>query len=110
LNLRITPKKAFPTTWLYKINILCFIEDNRAKCGAETYNVAFVTHENAELRNQIDVGSSVPPESPLMNPETGRLSATHVSKVMKVAESQNGIYKQHDLLKPLIFILHPYNT
>ena len=37
--------------------------------------------ERAELRNQIDVGSSVPPESPLMNPETGRLSATHVSKL-----------------------------
>ena len=69
--------------------------------GAETYNVAFVTHENfcnfetfikvrfcyvklaplemwdgrreggkperAELRNQIDVGSSVPPKSPSMS-------------------------------------------
>ncbi|RLI80908.1 hypothetical protein DRP04_07285 [Archaeoglobales archaeon] len=46
--------------------------------------------ERAELRNQIDVGSSVPPESPSMKPETGRLSATHASKVMKVAESQNG--------------------
>ena len=90
---------------------------------AETYNVAFVTHDNfcnfetfikegfvmlnelrlrcgkggkregkperAELRNQIDVGSSVPPESPSMKSETGRLSATHASKVMKVAESQN---------------------
>ena len=39
---------------------------------------------------KIDVGSPVPPESPSMNPETGRLSATHASKVMKVAESQNG--------------------
>ena len=39
---------------------------------------------------KIDVGSSVPPESPSMNPEMGRLSATHASKVMKVMESQNG--------------------
>ncbi len=42
---------------------------------------------------KIDVGSSVPPESPSMNPETGRLSALHVTnttKIMKVAESQNG--------------------
>ena len=46
---------------------------------------------NIRLRGlKIDVGSSVPPESPSMNPETGRLSATHASKVMKVAESQNG--------------------
>jgi len=35
-------------------------------------------------------GVSVPPESPSMNPKTGRLSATHASKVIKVAESQNG--------------------
>jgi len=35
---------------------------------------------------KIDVGSSVPPESPSMNPEMGRLSATHASKVMKVVE------------------------
>jgi len=46
--------------------------------------------ERAELRNQIYVGSSVPPESPSMKPETGRLSATNASKVMKVVESQNG--------------------
>ena len=46
---------------------------------------------NIRLRGlKINVGSPVPPESPSMNPETGRLSATHASKVMKVAESQNG--------------------
>ena len=39
---------------------------------------------------KIDVGRPVSPESPPMNPEAGRLSATHASKVMKVAESQNG--------------------
>ena len=39
---------------------------------------------------KIDVGSPVPLESPSMNPETGRPSATHASKVMKAAESQNG--------------------
>ena len=32
----------------------------------------------------------VPPESPPMKPEAGRLSATNVAKVIKVAESQNG--------------------
>ena len=36
-------------------------------------------------------GVSVPPESPSMNPETGKLSATFASKVMKVTESQNGM-------------------
>ena len=47
---------------------------------------------NIRLRGlkQIDVASPVPAESPSMNPETGRLSATHASKVIKVAESQNG--------------------
>jgi len=45
---------------------------------------------------KIDVGSTVPPESPSMNPETGRLSATHASKVVKVAESQNGFKAQSD--------------
>ena len=35
-------------------------------------------------------GVSVHPESPPMKPETGRLSATHESKVIKVAEGQNG--------------------
>ena len=39
---------------------------------------------------KIDVGNPVPPESPPMKPEVGRLSAIHASKVMKVAESQNG--------------------
>ncbi len=39
---------------------------------------------------KIDVGSPVPPESPSMKSETGGLSATHASKVIKVAESQNG--------------------
>ncbi len=44
---------------------------------------------NIRLRGlkQIDVGSPVPPESPSMNPETGRLSATNISKVIKVTES-----------------------
>ncbi len=37
-----------------------------------------------------NVGGPVPPESPSMNPETGRLSATNALKVIKVAESQNG--------------------
>ena len=36
---------------------------------------------------KIDVGSTVPPESPSMNSETGRFSATYASKV---AENQNG--------------------
>jgi len=44
---------------------------------------------------KIDVGSSVPPESPSMNPETGRLSATNGSKDMKVAESRNGSSQMH---------------
>jgi len=35
-------------------------------------------------------GVPVPPESPPMKPETGRLSATHAPKVMKIAENQNG--------------------
>ncbi len=35
-------------------------------------------------------GVPVPPESPSMNPETGRFSATNVSKVINVAENQNG--------------------
>ena len=39
---------------------------------------------------KIDVGSSVPPESPSMNPETGRFSATYVVNVTKVAENQKG--------------------
>jgi len=44
---------------------------------------------NIRLRGlKRDVGSSVPPESPSMKPETGRLSAA--VKVMKAAESQNG--------------------
>ena len=46
--------------------------------------------EGAELRSQIDVGSSVPPESPPMNPEAGRLPATYASKATEAAESQNG--------------------
>ena len=50
---------------------------------------------NVKLRGfkslKIDVGRPVSPESPPMNPEAGRLSATHASKVMKVAESQNGV-------------------
>jgi len=33
---------------------------------------------------------TVPREGPSMRPEAGRLPATRVSKVMKVAESQNG--------------------
>ena len=45
---------------------------------------------------KIDVGSSVPPESPSMKPETGRLPATHTSKAMKVAESQNGVKTSGD--------------
>jgi hypothetical protein len=47
--------------------------------------------ERVERRSQIDVGSPVPPESPSMNPETGRFSATYVMNVTKVAENQNGI-------------------
>ena len=39
--------------------------------------------ERAELRNQIDVGSSVPPESPSMSGDGKALP-------LKVAESQNG--------------------
>lgn len=39
---------------------------------------------------QMDVRSTVPREGPSMNPETGRLSATHASNATKVAESQNG--------------------
>jgi len=46
--------------------------------------------ERAGQRNQMDVGGPVSPESPSMNPETGRPSTTHASKTMKVAESQNG--------------------
>ena len=38
----------------------------------------------------MDVRSTVPRESPSMDPETGRLSTTHASKVVKVVESQNG--------------------
>ncbi len=37
-------------------------------------------------------GVPFPPESPSMNPETGRPSTTHTSKTMKVAESQNGSF------------------
>ncbi len=35
-------------------------------------------------------GAPVPPESPSMKPEAGRLSATNVMKVKKMAERQNG--------------------
>ena len=42
-------------------------------------------------------GVSVPPESPSMNPETGRFSATNVLKVMKVAENQNGKCQLYDI-------------
>ncbi|MHA1709304.1 MAG: hypothetical protein ACTSXJ_05705 [Candidatus Baldrarchaeia archaeon] len=41
-------------------------------------------------KGQMDVRSTAPRESPSMNPETGRLSATHASIATKVAESQNG--------------------
>jgi len=41
-------------------------------------------------KGQMDVRSTVPRESPSMNPEAGRLSATNASKIVKVAESQNG--------------------
>jgi len=86
---------------------------------AETINVALVTYDNfcniknlikerclildklrsgcgmdkrsPKERSKTDVGSSVPPESPSMNPEAGRLSATYASKVINVAGSQNGI-------------------
>ncbi len=56
---------------------------------------------------KIDVGSSVPPESPSMNLETGRFSATNSSKLMKIAENQNGItlpsirYLRHLYIVPL---------
>ena len=39
---------------------------------------------------KMDVGSSVPPESLPMKLEEGRLSATRVSYILKVADSQNG--------------------
>jgi len=42
-------------------------------------------------KGQMDVRSTAPRESPSMNPETGRLSATHASIATKVAESQNGL-------------------
>ena len=60
---------------------------------------------NIRLRDlkslKIDVGSPVPPESPPMNPEAGRLSATHTSKVTKVVKSQNGKIEKlvHEILK-----------
>ncbi|MEQ9716206.1 MAG: transposase [Candidatus Asgardarchaeum sp.] len=61
------------------------------KCGLIT-DRDVIGAWNIRLRGlkQIDVASPVPAESPSMNPETGRLSATHASKVIKVAESQNG--------------------
>jgi len=46
--------------------------------------------ERAELKALKMWGVSVPPESPPMKPEEGRFSATNVSKVIKVAENQNG--------------------
>jgi len=42
-------------------------------------------------KGQMDVRSTAPREGPSMDPETGRLSATHASIATKVAESQNGI-------------------
>jgi hypothetical protein len=56
-----------------------------------------------ELKSQIDVGSPVPPESPSMNPETGRFSVT---KLPKVAENQNGYYHnlEDNKLKKLLVI------
>ena len=56
---------------------------------------------------KIDVGSSVPPESPSMNPETGRFSAIYVMNVTKVAENQNGSQKSgakwSDIMQSIFF-------
>ena len=59
-------------------------------CSARDVGWAVRKARKNGLRNQIEVGSTVPPESPSMNPETGMPSTTHTSKIMKVAESQNG--------------------
>nr|HDO81168.1 hypothetical protein [Candidatus Bathyarchaeota archaeon] len=52
--------------------------------------VGKIKPEWAGAVKKMDVGSPVPCESPPMKPETGRLPATHTSKAIKAAESQNG--------------------
>ena len=60
-----------------------------SNCGFEADRDA-VGNWNIRLRTLKMWGVTVPPESPPMKPEEGRLSATNAMKAMKVAESQNG--------------------
>lgn len=64
----------------------------KCRCGFEA-DRDVIGSWNIRLRALKMWGASVPPESPSIKPETGRLAVAKVIKVTEIAVNQNGNHK-----------------